>query len=296
MSEMEKTSYLDEFYSITNHITAVGYYNSFCNEVKNHNIKLDGSNPLLSLIDKYVLDDENERFIKKVDLSTKFYRARIVRDKDINLSNGFELEDNKYKGFNETNSREAPFGIEVPAGRNNLAGMSYIYLANDLETACSEVKPTVYDIISVAEFENTREFKIIDFSDDVKFSMLEEMDNKVRLSLLFTYIMKTYIVPASTEEQYLIPQFVSDYIRKAGFDGIAYKSFYSKDGVNYTIFNSHHSFLRFNGSRLMVFQSQKQRFLDLNDKSIKQVDSLIEEDKKDEVYNDITNHLLRKLH
>ena len=293
MGEIAENS-IQKFYDITNYITAVACYNSFCDELRNHTIKLDGSNSLLSLIDKYVLDDKNKRFVKTINEKTKLYRARIANDKDINLSNGFELKYNKFSGFNETNSREAPFGIGVPAGRNNISGVSYIYLANDIVTACSEVKPSFYDIISVAEFESTRKFNVIDFSEDVNFSMSEEMDDKVRLSLLFSYIMKAYTIPATTNEQYMISQFVSDYIRKAGFDGVVYKSFYSKDGINYTIFNSHHSYLKYNWSKLMVYLSQNQHFLDMNEMSVTTVDSLIGLDKKEEIHLDITNYLLKK--
>ena len=290
-----KEDVLKEFRLITNHITAIAYYNSFCEQVKNHTIKLDGTNPLLSLIDKYVLKDKNKRFYKSLDKSTKFYRARIAYDKQINKTNGFNLINNTFDGFNETNSREAPFGIKVPAGRNNIAGVSYLYVANDIGTACAEVKPAFYDVISVAEFENKRKLKIIDFSQDVTFLLTEEINDNVRLSLLFTYIMKSYTAPVSSDEQYLVSQFLSDYIRKAGYDGISYKSFYSKEGVNYTIFNSHRSYFKFLGSKLIVFQTQEQQFLDLNENSIIAVESLISAKQKDAVNQDINNYLIKKL-
>lgn len=249
----------------------------------------------MSLIDKYALDDENSRFIKVLDESTKFYRARIAYDKYINKSNGFELKNNKYCGFNDVNSREAPFGVDIPAGINNIAGVSYLYLANNIGTACAEVKPNFFDIISVAEFENKKKLNIIDFSQDVTFLLEEDLNDNVRLALLFTYIMKSYTAPASSDEQYMVSQFISDYIRKAGYDGISYKSFYSNDGINYTIFNSHHLYFEFLGSTLMVYQIQKQQFLDFNENSLISVESLIDEDEREKVHLDISNYLIKKL-
>lgn len=44
----------------------------------------------------------------------------------------------------------------------------------------------------------------------------------------------------------------------------------------------------------MVYLSQNQHFLDMNEMSVTTVDSLIGLDKKEEIHLDITNYLLKK--
>lgn len=294
---MEKISkkQLDDFYQITNKITAIGYYNSFCNDVKSGKIKLDGSNHLLTLVDKYVLKPgKNNLFIKKINKNTIFYRARIARDEDIIESKGFRvnIQDGVVSGFDESNSREAPLGTRIPAGRNNIMGMSYLYLADSIGTACVEVKPSFYDIISVALFKNKRSLRIIDFSN-INSDDLSDKDNdeRVKLSLLFSYIMSSFTIPVNDEDLYIIPQFLSDYIRKAGYDGIAYKSFYDKKGINYTIFNSHRSYFEYYNSEVYMMQSKDYHFLDINNNEIVSVESLIGKETDEELYEQVIDRL-----
>ena len=42
------------------------------------------------------------------------------------------------------------------------------------------------------------------------------------------------------ELEYYTTQYLTDYIRKTGVDGISYRSYYDETGINYTIFNSDH--------------------------------------------------------
>lgn len=72
----------------------------------------------------------------------------------------------------------------------------------------------------------------------------------------------TPICDDNEKQIYQITQIITDHIRKSGIDGIAYRSYYSKNGVNYTFFNSQHNFFEFKGSRLLVNQSQRTTFLD----------------------------------
>ncbi len=290
---------LEDFYRITNRITAIGYYNSFCNDVKIGKIKLDGSNHLLALVDRYVLKPKkNNIFIKKIEKNTCFYRARIASDDDIIGDNGFSvnLKNGEFLGFDEANSREAPLGLKIPAGRNNVSGMSYLYLANNIGTACTEVKPSFYDIISVATFETKRILRIIDFSNvDTSSLSDKDMDERVKLSLLFSYIMSSYTVPINDEELYKIPQFLSDYIRKAGYDGVAYKSFYDKTGINYTIFNSHPSYLKYKNSKVFMLQSKDSHFLNINDFEILSVEALPGKDRNKDLYEQVVDNLSKKI-
>lgn len=59
----------------------------------------------------------------------------------------------------------APSPDKACAGRMNPAGISYLYLAEEPQTALVEVRPTAESEIVVAEFELTRELHILDLTD-----------------------------------------------------------------------------------------------------------------------------------
>ena len=76
----------------------------------------------------------------------------MINDYDDLPGKGIHIDDvgNTF-GYGEGDSREAPIGMSS-AGRNNVQGVSYLYLADRLETACAEVKPVPRQYISVAMF------------------------------------------------------------------------------------------------------------------------------------------------
>lgn len=70
-------------------------------------------------------------------------------------------------GFDEKNSIECPIGVSID-GRNNISGVSYLYVAEDEVTACEEIKTTLWVIISLAEF----------IANDLLQTLKNEFDNR----------------------------------------------------------------------------------------------------------------------
>ena len=252
------------------------YFEKFVKDAKEKNIRNDGTNEFLNIIDDCISNDEDSRICSVIEEGKRLYRARIIDE--YNLKNNqdifaeYESGNIITNGFGECDSRECPLGVSKPV-RNNIEGGSYIYLADRPETACVEVKPIVTDLISLAEFEIMRELKIIDFSEKKNFK--NEESEKVGLSLneLFTKIMRQYYLPISNKDEYIATQILTDHIRKKGFDGIAYGSYYDRDGVNYTIFNCDRQIVRYIDSKIILLQSEEKVFLDFNDKKVMKVDS-----------------------
>lgn len=239
-------------------------FNDFKKKIKEHTLENDGSNNFLKMIDDYVLNDNSE-FIQVIDKGTIFYRARIVPQNKINRNN-IRAKGNMLLGYDENNSREAPLGFGTE-GRNNIKGVSYLYLASNIETACSEVKPIVRQLLSVAEFESAKDLKIVNFAgDDVEIK--EGTNELVDIPYIYSSIANEYTQPAISNEYYVVTQVITDYIRKNGIDGIAYKSFYSDKGINYTFFNSSRNNISYRGSRLVMLQSERRTFLDFNNDKI----------------------------
>lgn len=266
----EKKLLNDPFYAISRAAEARRVFSEFVDRVTNGMLKNDGTDELLSLIDKCVLGTDDVKFIKSIKKNTKLYRARVLNPEDISLEKGIHVtKEGKLSGFNESESREAPLGFATE-GRNNIKGVSYFYASNRPVTACCEVKPGVRQLVSLAEFSVVDTMHVVDFSTDKTF----EVDDKISLGRLFTDIMFMYSRPVSNDEEYRATQILTDYIRKSGVDGICYKSFFDATGVNYTIFNSDHRRIKYLSSSILLFQSERKTFMDVNEKKVIQAESV----------------------
>lgn len=226
------------------------------------------SNEIFRVIDEIVIGTERQQFIKTIPVGSILYRAREIEVEEYSkIENGLNIRiyNNKYvtEGFNENNSIECPLGIGG-VGRNNVAGTSYLYVAEDIATACAEIKSTLRSLISVAEFEVKSELKVVDFStDDKKFTYKQNDEYQMSLGKFITLLMMQYCQPVSNKDDYIVTQIVSDYIRKMGYDGIVYRSFFIMKN-NYTIFNCHKNNIAYKNSRIVAHQFSDDVFWDFN--------------------------------
>lgn len=203
------------------------------------------------------------------DPGTVLYRSRIITDAK-NVAEGnirVEMKNNQFycSGFDEPNSTEPPL-FKTRAARNNIDGVSYMYLAEDPYTACAEVRPHNHSLVSLSKFILNKPVTVIDFKDDHGVSEFEDFEEKHDLLVapLFTSIMRYYAIPFLDPSIYRVTQFITDYIRKAGFSGIRYQSSISA-GTNLTLFNCHKSIISFESSELILSNSIEYHFVGLND-------------------------------
>ena len=270
------------------------HYKEFINSITKDGVGNDGKNILLKEIDKYLFDDENKRFIKTIGIGKKLYRARLISQDNLKKSKGIEVvdEDGSYTtiGFDEGNSREAPLGLS-DAGRNNIKGVSYLYLSDRVQTACVEVKPAGGQLISVAEFKTNRKMMIIDFSRNVSFDVEESWKDNIALGTFFTLVMSRYFLPIIDESEYIATQIITDHIRKSGIDGVAYKSFFDISGTNYTIFNSNRNSIEFIGSKLLMHKCVSNTFIDFNNRKVLKTHSMMNNKYDAKISDDICNRI-----
>lgn len=149
--------------------------------------------------------------------------------------------------------------------RANIPGMSYLYLAEDPYTACSEIHPANHQFVSLAEFELLKESKLFDLKTNRSVPVDIEVINELQISpaVLMTAIMNHFATPAIDGSIYRTTQYLSDYIRKAGYDGIRFQSSTS-GGTNITLFNSHRSRIKYLESRVVLVHSSHYNIVDLN--------------------------------
>lgn len=155
------------------------------------------------------------------------FRSRICPDEK-----GFEREvmgapDNKAKG-----------------GRVNPTGISILYLADSIETTLYEIRAGVYDLVSVGQFELLRDIKVINLANidcispfigiDYGFDFTQYAMNIEHLRMIAQEIAKP--LRNGNVLDYLPTQYISDFIRSKGYDGILYIYFSSKLNINVSYF------------------------------------------------------------
>ena len=224
-------------------------------------------NFIFNAIDKIVLDKKSG-FLIDMPSGTSLYRARAVNSGDVTKTKGLSVNGFQTTGFDENNSIECPLGMGSE-GRNNIRGVSYLYVAEDPITACVEVKTIPSQLVSLAEFMTQKELRFIDFSFTTQKHINPELSHEEDLNMAYfiTRVMRRFSEPVIRKDEYYASQVISDYLRKTGIDGICYSSFFT-DKRNYTIFNSHSSNIRYISSRLLYHQFRQDSFWDFNNSMV----------------------------
>lgn len=157
-----------------------------------------------------------------------FYRARTCE-----TSSGFSVD-----------LMGAPPCNVVQGGRANPRGISYLYVASDSLTAIHEVRPHKGEYVAVAEFRRTSPLVLADLRDPRKtispFRLSEE-----ELLEFYSYVpyisrlgeeLSQPVLPRTAELEYLPSQYLCEFIKHCGFDGVIYKSAVG-DGTNFALFS-----------------------------------------------------------
>lgn len=256
-------------------------FNKFLSSITDNNDLTSECKEIYKILNDIVLGKTRNQFEKVLAKGSIYYRARIIEVKDYeNTDVGIGIKDTgELSGYNEDNSREPIIGISGN-GRNNIAGVSYLYIATDPETACMEVKSQFGDLISLAMFELCKDIHIIDFSSDINFAHSDTVKYNMSIGQFFTLLMSQYCIPLENPNAYRATQIISDYLRKTGIDGVAYKSFFVPGGVNYTLFHSHPSIIKFIGSKILIHKQANHSFWDFNERR-----AIFSNDKENMEYN-----------
>ena len=135
-----------------------------------------------------------------------------------------------FQGYDADGST-APPSDKVSAGRCNLKGVSYLYVALEEHTAVAEIRPHIKDTVSIALLKPVRDLKLIDF-DYEPGAVVEGKD------FLFNDIQREYsLINKNRSDDYLLTQYLTALIEHLGYDGLCFRSSLVVDGTNYVIFN-----------------------------------------------------------
>lgn len=166
------------------------------------------------------------RYKKPINKGKKFYRARIS---------------NK-EGYSKLEMLNPP-ADKAKAGRANPLGISYLYLADQIKTTLYEARTSLFDYVTVGEFRAKEDLKIInlrgDTYDPILLAEQEELEDFLIHLPFITTLENNLSKPkrrSDNELDYLPTQYLSEFIKSIGFDGVEFQSSLYSDGYNLAIF------------------------------------------------------------
>lgn len=158
-----------------------------------------------------------------------WYRARITAGDDLCL-----IEE-----------MGAPPKRLATSGRANPAGIPYLYLGSLPETAVSEVRPHTGEVASVASFHLTSPLIAVDLRNPrmlVSPFVLADATAIGQLRADIPFLerlgeeLTRPVLPRSAAIDYIPSQYLCEFIKKSGYDGVVYRSSVS-EGMNLALFD-----------------------------------------------------------
>ncbi|ELW89638.1 MULTISPECIES: RES domain-containing protein [Acinetobacter] len=169
-----------------------------------------------------------EQLNYQINTSDTFFRARIS---DENLTH---------------EKMGKPPKDKVSIGRANPDGISYLYIAENIETALTEVRPSNGQTVSIAQFKSISDINVINLRNprrDISFlslSLNDNFHNILKLVCLleeFSKELSLPVLPTRSRLDYIPTQFITEFFKNLGkINGLMFTSSFGK-GFNIVIFN-----------------------------------------------------------
>lgn len=167
---------------------------------------------------------------------TPILRTQISKDQTLYRSRKSD-KNQKY----DCHDMGKPPREKTSSGRANPQGITYLYLSSDKLTCLKETRPNILDSVTIGYFKCKEDLEFIDLNKSTldspfkyDYELKHILDHLGFIGILNEEISK----PKDRElgEVFYVPfQYITEYFKKLGFDGIIYKSSIS-EGVNYAIF------------------------------------------------------------
>ncbi|WP_157361010.1 RES family NAD+ phosphorylase [Arthrobacter sp. EPSL27] len=178
-------------------------------------------------IDPLVLEHVIGRSLRRIHAGTRFYRGRISPD-------GSAIPRGKMG---------MPPAIWATGGRANPPGIPHLYLAFHEDTCIAEIRPSTHSTLTLAAFETTDEVTFLDLSaiqplnpfglEDDEFSQLYSYKLLKRLGLELSKPVRR----SDNGVEYAASQYICEFVKSIGIEGIKYASSVHPGGQNLVLFN-----------------------------------------------------------
>ncbi len=165
--------------------------------------------------------------VKNYIRDTIFYRSRVSNDE-----NGYLIKD-----------MGKPPKKLVRAGRANPQGISYLYVAQSIDTTLYEARATFLDYVSICKFKLLDEVKVITLRTSFQVSPFTEdlsIEKYIKYKPYIDLLEKELSKPLRKQDNeldYLPTEYLCEYIKHLGYDGVEYGSSLHEEGVNLVFFN-----------------------------------------------------------
>ena len=147
--------------------------------------------------------------------------------------------------FSSTEMGAPPCG-KAQSGRANPVGISYLYLSTDIDTCIAEIRPQVEERVCIASFVLSQNLNLVDLREprkQISPFVYEESEDNERLLANVPFLeslekeLSTPVLPDTKEIDYLPAQYVCEFIKNCGFDGVLYSSSLG-EGTNLALFDT----------------------------------------------------------
>lgn len=182
-----------------------------------------------------LLYDNANLFEYDIHKGQTFYRGRIFDLDDIVSTKEQYLEwifneKDDFQGYSKEQS-SAPPAKYATEGRLNAKGISFLYTCSDVKTVIHELRPTVNERISVAEFITRKNLVFADLTETKADKIKQPL-----LSDLLWLIAKEFSIPHYAGHNYSFTQYLAGHFMNLDFDGVIFKSSLNPQGENYVFF------------------------------------------------------------
>lgn len=187
-----------------------------------------------------LLYDNRELFVYEILKGSNFFRGRIFDIEDA-VSTNKQFEEWRYdtltdfQGYSKNESGAPPSKYAVE-NRLNGKGISYLYTCKNIDTVIYELRPTINEKISVAEFVTKKDLLFADLTNIKANQMERDMESQLLTDLL-RKIAEEFSIPHNIGHNYSFTQYLAGHFANMGFDGIIFKSSLDSKGENYVFFN-----------------------------------------------------------
>lgn len=160
----------------------------------------------------------------------KLYRARVSNERG-------------GVGFSRKEMGAPPDDI-ASSGRANSKGQSCLYLSSRKKTTVKEIRAHAFDYVTIATFKLIRDVNILDLCSISNNSPFYTNTDKIDFLInnrILRAIESDLVKPMSrwdSDLDYLPTQYISDFAKNCGYDGVRYISTFDKESYNIALFDS----------------------------------------------------------
>lgn len=225
------------------------------------NIPLGVDTTLVYRPDIEIYEEEWEKVKEEVKKERRFFcNISPIEEFTNSLAQRVFFKDHTfYRGRVHHSKEEATFKKDemgcpkdvdkIKAGRANPQGIAYLYLCTDQETPFYEIRSSYLDRVDIGEFRLNQDIRLVDFTQSKRLSLFnafcegddDSFATLIKQKVLFEAISRDISAPMhsyDTELEYIPTQYICEYFKVLGFDGIMFTSSQNSDGTNLVLFNS----------------------------------------------------------